>query len=187
MPSFSYTQIDSTWYQQLPKLLITSPSASACGHHPQEPTGEGDVSEHQHRAPASPPRTALTAFTQRHRSGFPVAAVSSKLASSLQTPHIKCLHSTLLWGFRVRTETGAARNGARKEALILLLRRCPQGRAAPGASAAAVPAYGRCQRHRSHQAGWGRRGAAAALLQQPEPTPGVPLTCCLAEPSTTGN
>lgn len=177
----------NTCYQQLPKLLITSPSTSACGHHPQEPTGEGDVSEQQHRPPASPRTAHAAPRPQRHRSGFPGAAVSSKLGSSLQTPHIKCLHSTLLWGFRVRTETGAARNGAHKETLLLLLRRCRQGRAAPGASAAAAPGYGRCQRHRSHQPGWGRRGAAAALLQHPESVPGDSLTCCLSEASTTGN
>ena len=49
---------------------------------------------------------------ERHSFGFPVIAVSSKRRSSLQNLHIKCLHSTLLWGFRVHTETGAARDGA---------------------------------------------------------------------------
>lgn len=51
---------------------------------------------------------------ERHSFGFPIIAVSSELRSSLQNLHIKCLHSTLLWGFRVHTETGAARNGARE-------------------------------------------------------------------------
>lgn len=107
---------------------------SARGHAVQDDTAAPPrLLRHSSITTAAPSLGTTHALSLPRSFGFPVIAVSSKLGSSLQNLHIKCLHSTLLWGFRVRTETGAARNG------VCGADPAPPVPAAPGAPAADSP------------------------------------------------
>lgn len=92
-----------------------SPAAAecqcCCGSHSHSNSREPPAP-----APSPPlpsPGTAQTLPSPEPRRWLPY---NRRLLQALIFPanlHIQCLRSTLLWGFRVRTDTGAAGNGAR--------------------------------------------------------------------------
>lgn len=107
-------------YQSLSTLQHPSVKCSRCGGshsdtQTREPTSRAaGCCEPQRRPPPTPSPGAAEALPlPEQRRWLPYNRCLLQALIFPANLHIQCLRSTLLWGFRVRTDTGAAGNGAR--------------------------------------------------------------------------